>query len=200
MTAIKIVPHAIRYKVHILPRAGEVHSFTVKISDRPEFQSKPAPLTCAPDEAVLVASKRMAELNYGSIIVIDPERRVLGLLTERDVLRRLVAVERDPARTKISEIMTSDLRIARASDDIIGWLRLMSNERFRRLPVVDGDERLINVITQGDFVSYTWPDLLIQARILAKQTVVSTLSLPISLGGILLYTVIIIVALPFSAG
>lgn len=172
----------------------------MKISDRPEFQSKPAPLTCAPDEAVLVASKRMAELNYGSIIVIDPERRVLGLLTERDVLRRLVAVERDPARTKISEIMTSDLRIARASDDIIGWLRLMSNERFRRLPVVDGDERLINVITQGDFVSYTWPDLLIQARILAKQTVGSTLSLPILLGGVLLYTVIIIVALTFSAG
>lgn len=172
----------------------------MRISDRPEFQSKPAPLTCAPDEAVLVASKRMAERNYGSIIVIDSERRVLGLLTERDVLRRLVAVERDPARTMISDIMTSDLRIARASDDVIEWLRLMSNERFRRLPVVDDDERLINVITQGDFVSYTWPDLLIQARTLVKQTVGDTLSVPILLGGVLLYTVIVIVAVSFSVG
>jgi len=170
----------------------------MRISDRPEFQSKPAPLTCAPDEAVLIASKRMAERNYGSIIVIDGERRVLGLLTERDILRRLVAVERDPARTKISDIMTSDLRIARASDDVIGWLRLMSNERFRRLPVVDDEQRLINVITQGDFVSYTWPELLNQARTLVKQTVGGTFSLPILAGGVLLYTVIIILAVAFS--
>ena len=172
----------------------------MKISDRPEFQSKPAPLTCAPEETVLVASKRMAERNYGSIIVVDGERRVLGLLTERDILRRLVAVERDPAHTRTSDIMTSDLRIARASDDVIGWLRLMSNERFRRLPVVDGDERLINVITQGDFVSYTWPDLLIQARTLVKQSLGDTYSLPILLGGLMLYTVIIIIAVSFSLG
>ena len=172
----------------------------MKISDRSEFQSKPAPLTCGPDEPVLVASKRMAERNYGSIIVVDGERRVLGLLTERDILRRLVAVERDPARTRTSDIMTSDLRIARASDDVIGWLRLMSNERFRRLPVVDGDERLINVITQGDFVSYTWPDLLIQARTLVKQSLGDTYSLPILLGGLMLYTVIIIIAVSFSLG
>ena len=41
----------------------------------------------------------MSERNYGSMIVLDPERRVLGLLTERDILRRLVAVERSPAET-----------------------------------------------------------------------------------------------------
>ena len=171
----------------------------MKISDRPEFQSKPAPLTCAPDEAVLSASQRMADRNYGSIIVVDGDRKVLGLLTERDILRRLVAVERDPARTKISDVMTSDLRIARASDDVVGWLRLMSNERFRRLPVVDDQERLINVITQGDFVSYTWPDLLDQTRTLVKQTFGGTFSLPILFGGVLLYTLIIILAVAISA-
>ena len=147
---------------------------------------------------MLIASKRMAERNYGSIIVVDGERRVLGLLTERDILRRLVAAERDPARTKISDIMTSDLRVARAGDDVVGWLRLMSNERFRRLPVVDDDQRLINVITQGDFVSYTWPDLLDQTRALVKQTFGGTFSLPILIGGVLFYTVIIIAAVAFS--
>ncbi len=168
------------------------------ISERPEFQSKPAPLTCAPDESVLGASKRMADRNYGSIIVVDEQRRVLGLLTERDILRRVVAVERDPTRTTISDIMTRELRIARASDDVVGWLRLMSNERFRRLPVVDDQERLINVITQGDFVSYTWPDLLNQTRTLVKQSFGGTFSLPILLGGVLLYTVIIIAAVAIS--
>lgn len=170
----------------------------MRISERPEFQSKPPPLTCAPDETVLVASKRMAERNYGSIMVIDGERRVMGLLTERDILRRLVAVERSPADTRIDAIMTTELRIARASDDVVGWLRLMSNERFRRLPVVDDDQRLINVITQGDFVSYTWPDLLSQARTLVKQTAGETRSLPILIGGVLIYTVILILAVAFS--
>ena len=174
------------------------HCRVMKIADRPEFQSKPAPLTCAPDEVVLFAAKRMSDRNYGSIMVVDDERRVLGLLTERDILRRLVAVESDPAQTKISEIMTSDLRVARVNDDVVGWLRLMSNERFRRLPVVDDDDRLINVITQGDFVSYTWPDLLGQAKSLVKQTVGDTLSLPILLGGVLLYTVVIIIAVTFG--
>jgi len=74
----------------------------------------------------------------------------------------------------------------------------MSNERFRRLPVVDDEQRLINVITQGDFVSYTWPDLLNQARTLVKQTAGGTFSLPILAGGVLIYTVIIIFSVAFS--
>lgn len=170
----------------------------MKIADRTEFQSKPLPLTCAPDETVLVASKRMSQRNYGSIMVLDPERRVLGLVTERDILRRVVAVDRRPAETPIGDIMTRDLRVARASDDVVGWLRLMSNERFRRLPVVDEEQRLINVITQGDFVSYTWPDLLNQARALVRQTPVETRSLPILLGGVLVYTLVLVVAIAFS--
>ncbi len=175
-----------------------MHYSAMKISDRPEFQSKPEPLTCGPDETVLAASKRMSDRNYGSIIVVDGDRKVLGLLTERDILRRLVAAERSPATTHIGEIMTKELRIARASDDVVGWLRLMSNERFRRLPVVDNDQRLINVITQGDFVSYTWPELLNQARNLIRQTAGETRSLPILLGGVMIYSLVLIIAVAFS--
>ena len=56
----------------------------MKISDRPEFQSKPAPLTCAPDEAVLNASKRMAERNYGSIIALGKQTQHLAVAIDHD--------------------------------------------------------------------------------------------------------------------
>ncbi len=56
--------------------------------------------------------------------------------------------------------MTTDLKVARADDDLLDWLRLMSNERFRHLPVVDDQGVIIGMMSQGDFVSYTWPELM----------------------------------------
>jgi predicted transcriptional regulator len=91
--------------------------------------------------------------------------------------------------------MTSELRLARADDDMLGWLRLMSNERFRRLPVVDEDGRLIAVMSQGDFVSYTWPELFAQAKNMARATIGPNISLPVMLVGILLYTLAIVIGI-----
>ncbi len=145
----------------------------MRIKDRPEYGSKPKPLTCAPNAPVLEAVQRMAEFNYGSIIVVDENDKVMGLVTERDLFRRLIAPQRDPATTTVREIMTTSVRVARDDDDLLGWLRIMSNERFRRLPVVDADGKLVSIMTQGDFVSYTWPELLGQAATLARSTLAS---------------------------
>ncbi len=62
----------------------------MKISDRREFRTKPAPLTCSSDDSVLDAVMRMAEKNYGSVVVVDGDRRVIGMMTERDIFRRVV--------------------------------------------------------------------------------------------------------------
>jgi CBS domain-containing protein len=72
----------------------------------------------------------------------------------------------------------------------------MSNERFRRLPVVDAEGRIQAVFTQGDFVSYTWPDLMGQAREMAKATVLRNWHIFLIGGGIMLYTVLIVLILP----
>jgi CBS domain-containing protein len=170
-------------------------SGAIKISDRREFQTKPAPLTCSPEDTVLSAVERMAEANFGSVVAVDHDRRVLGMMTERDIFRRVVAECRDPRSTRVADVMTSELRLARADDDMLGWLRLMSNERFRRLPVVDEDGRLIAVMSQGDFVSYTWPELFAQAKNMARATIGPNISLPVMLVGILLYTLAIVIGI-----
>ncbi len=70
-------------------------------------------------------------------------------------MNKLVAKELDPRGTVLSDIMTANPRLARETDDLTDWLRIMSNERFRRLPVVDDNGHIKAVFTQGDFVSYT---------------------------------------------
>ncbi len=164
----------------------------MKIRDRAEYKTKPKPMTCKPDETVRAAVLRMSERNYGAIIVTDGAERVVGMMTERDVMNRVVAEKRDPDATRVSEVMTADVRCASADDDYVGWLRIMSNERFRRLPIVDAEGRLLNIMTQGDFVSYSWPELLDRAKTLAQGTWTSSYNQLLILGGILIYTVILL--------
>lgn len=169
----------------------------MKISDRSEFGNKPAPLTAKATDSVLAAVKAMDEKNFGSVIVVDDDHKVAGIMSERDIFRRLVADKRDPEITTVGDIMTTEVRTAKADDELIDWLRIMSNERFRRLPVVDGDGKLIAVMSQGDFVSYTWPELFNQAKDLAKATFGESLSFPMVLASILAYTILVVIGVAF---
>lgn len=162
------------------------------LRDRPEFASKPKPLTFPPEATVQEAVAAMTERGYGSVIVTDADGRVTGVVTERDIMTKLVRAGDDPADTPLSAIMTREPRLARETDDVVDWLRIMSNERFRRLPVVDAEGRIKAVFTQGDFVSYTWPDLLYQAGQMAKASVLRQWHLWLVGGGIALYSILMI--------
>jgi CBS domain-containing protein len=167
----------------------------MRLCDRPEFATKPKPLTFPRDAPVAEAVARMSELDFGSVIVVDGEGKVEGVVTERDILKRLVNKGHDPASTRLGEIMTSNPRVARAEDDMLDWLRIMSNERFRRLPVVDAEGRIVAVMTQGDFVSYTWPDLIYQGRQMMRASVAKNYHLILIGGGIMLYSLVMILLL-----
>ena len=164
----------------------------MKIKDRPEYRTKPKPMTCKPDETIRAAAERMGRANYGAIIVTDGEDKVIGMMTERDILRRVVAERVDPDTTRVGDVMTADVRCAGADDDYVDWLRIMSNERFRRLPIVDADGKLVNIMTQGDFVSYTWPDLMGRVKDYATGTISSNYNVALIIGGVALYTIILL--------
>jgi len=130
------------------------------IAERPEFAQKPRPLTARSDDSVREAVRGMSRYNYGCIVVVDNDQRIEGIMTERDVLKRLIDGDLDPHTTTVGQIMTANPRVARRDDLVVDWLRIMSNERFRRLPIVNEDGHLEAIFTQGDFVSYTWPELI----------------------------------------
>ena len=132
----------------------------MQIKDRPEYSRKGAVLTMEGDASVATAVTVMSEMNYGAVVIVSADQKPIGIVTERDFMRRLLAKGLDPAQTSLRDIMTSDLKVAKPEDELLDWLRQMSNDRFRHVPVVGEDGRVITIMSQGDFVSYTWPELM----------------------------------------
>jgi CBS domain-containing protein len=161
----------------------------VKIKERLEFANKPPVVTLRGEEKVAAAITSMAQKDIGSVVIVDDDMKVQGIVTERDLVRRLLGEKRDPDTTKLSDIMTTDPRTAHVDDDVVDLLRLMSNERFRHLPIVDENGRLISILSQGDFVAYTWPELLVLVQKKAKETLTPNMY---TLVAILFYTFIVI--------
>ena len=166
-----------------------------KLKDRPEFYSKPKPVTFEKHQKVSDAVSEMTAKNYGSVVIVDKNSKVIGICTERDILKKLVNKNLDATKTKIEDIMTSNPRVGHEDDDVLDWLRTMSNDRFRRLPVVDEKGSIKAIFTQGDFVSYTWPDLIYQMSQMTKASLTKHFNLTSILVMIMIYSLAIIAAI-----
>lgn len=106
-------------------------------------------LTVCPDTTVLDASRLMNEHKIGALIVVDGER-VRGMFTERDVLRRVVAEQRDPATTKVAEVMTDKVVTCSPEIEVDHARNIFMEKRIRHLPVLDENQRLVGMISIGD--------------------------------------------------
>jgi CBS domain-containing protein len=166
-----------------------------RLVDRPEFKTKPKPVTFVGKDQVSHAIAVMADKNYGSVVIVDSKDKDVGIVTERDIVKKLVNNNMSPKTTKLEDIMTLNPRVANENDDVVDWLRIMSNDRFRRLPVVDADGKIKVIFTQGDFVSYTWPDLIFQASQLAKASFMKGFSINTLLIFMVIYGVALIAAM-----
>jgi CBS domain-containing protein len=102
----------------------------------------------APEDTVHAAAQLMAENGCGSILVMEGER-LLGIFTERDLLVRVVAAGLESARTKIRDIMSTDLETIRAEEPVAEAVRRMDEGGFRHLPVLDGDH-VLGVVSARD--------------------------------------------------
>lgn len=168
----------------------------MRLNERPEYAQKPAPLTVPRGTTLRSAIRQMVARNYGSIVVVEDDESVAGIFTERDLMRRVLNEGLDPETTPVDDVMTRDVKVAQADDDLVDWLRLMSNERFRHLPVVDENKRVVQMLSQGDFVSYTWPSLLQQAGAKARESFVPNYQIAVIVGGVLAYALLV----PFVFG
>ena len=105
-----------------------------------------------PSETVVKAAQLMNERGIGGLVVIEG-KRLAGIFTERDILRRVVAQRRDPAATKVSEVMTSPVTACAPETTVEECAAMMTAKRIRHLPVV-GDKGLVGVITIGDVMAF----------------------------------------------
>lgn len=103
------------------------------------------------DKSVLEAARLMNEQGIGGLVVVEDEELV-GVFTERDVLRRVVAERRDPEQTKVSEVMTSTVITCSPGTTLEECRAVMTGKRVRHLPVT-GDEGLVGIVTIGDLLA-----------------------------------------------
>ena len=110
-------------------------------------------LSISPAATVLKAAQYMNEFKVGCLLVLHDDRLV-GLLSERDILTRVVALRRDPATTAVEDVMTTDLVCCREQTELDEARGVMKNRRIRHLPVVSEEGTLIGLISIGDLNAF----------------------------------------------
>ncbi len=103
-----------------------------------------------PKMTILEAAKLMAAENVGALPVIDDQGKLIGMLSERDIVRRVVALEKDPTSTLVEEVMTPKPITVKPDYTLADALRIMAQLRVRHLPVVDDRGNLIGIISIRD--------------------------------------------------
>jgi CBS domain-containing protein len=105
--------------------------------------------TISPQASTYEAAMRMSGRNIGSLVVVD-DGRLVGVITERDLMRGVLAQGREPAGTRVEEVMTSEIVCCRLHTTLEEASGVMKNRRLRHLPVVGEDGEMQGLISIGD--------------------------------------------------
>ena len=110
------------------------------------------PVCCLPTDTVSKAAQLMKDEDVGSIPVVEDEQtmKLIGIVTDRDLALQVVAPERDASSTQVEDVMTYEVVTCRASDDVQKAVDAMAQHQLRRMPVIDGDHRIVGIISQVD--------------------------------------------------
>ena len=104
--------------------------------------------------SVLEAVKRMNDLKIGCLVVISEEGAPNGMITERDVLRRIATVGNDLSHVEVEEVMTKSVIVCDLDDQIEKVRSIMKSQYVRQLPVVAADGKLLGIVSLGDVSAY----------------------------------------------
>ncbi len=110
------------------------------------------PVCCLPEDLASKAAELMKSEQVGSIPVIENEKtkKLVGIVTDRDLALRVVAAGIDAKSTKVEAVMTHKIVTCHADDDLQKALDAMAEHQLRRIPVVDNDKKILGIIAQAD--------------------------------------------------
>lgn len=110
------------------------------------------PVCCLPDDIVSKVAQLMKSKDIGPVPIVESEqtKKLLGIVTDRDLALKIVADGRDPKTTRAKEVMTRQVVTCHAEDDLQTALDSMSGHKLRRIPVVDNNNEIVGIIAQAD--------------------------------------------------
>lgn len=126
--------------------------------------------TIEPTESVLVAAERMHQRAVGTLVVVDSEAAIVGIVTDRDLVERVLAKALDAGTTTVDDVMTRRPHTIAEDAPIESALAAMRDGRFRRMPVVDDDERLVGLVSLDDVVALLAEEAEMVGQLLKRQT------------------------------
>jgi CBS domain-containing protein len=106
-----------------------------------------------PSDMVSDVAKLMKDEDIGPVLIVDESnngKRLVGIVTDRDLALKVVGEGRDPKSTRVEDVMTGSLVTCRADDDVQNAMRAMAQNQLRRIPVVDDSGQLVGIISQAD--------------------------------------------------
>ena len=113
------------------------------------------PVSARPEDSVAGVARLMKDNDIGPVPIVEDtsSKRLVGIVTDRDLAIKVVAAGRDPQTTPVRQVMTTNVITCRADDDIETALDAMATQQLRRIPVVDGDNKLVGIIAQADIAT-----------------------------------------------
>lgn len=113
------------------------------------------PVSARPEDTVASVARLMKENDIGPVPIVEDQKskRLVGIVTDRDLALKVVAEGRDPQTTPVKQVMTTSIITCRGDDDIETALDAMSTQQLRRIPVVDDGNMLLGIIAQADIAT-----------------------------------------------
>jgi len=110
--------------------------------------------TCAPETTIAIAARLMEDIGCGILPVVDLRRRLLGVVTDRDLLLTLATTDHTARQMQVQDAMNRDVTTCEADDELSSALQAMRRRAVRRLPVVDHERHVIGVLSIDDIVRW----------------------------------------------
>jgi CBS domain-containing protein len=117
----------------------------------------PDPATVSEKDSIRDAARIMASEDTGVVPVVNG-RKVIGIVTDRDIVVRFVAEGKDLANARVNECMTKSVRSVKEDTPVTEVLTMMSNAQIRRVPVVNASEELVGIVSIADISTETNQD------------------------------------------
>jgi CBS domain-containing protein len=124
-------------------------------------------------ESVHTIAERMRQRTVGCLVIVNELREPVGIVTDRDLVIRVLAERKDPSTTRIEEAMTCNLKTVPDDGAIEQALRLMRGGEFRRVPVVDHDGKLVGIVTLDDILMLLAEEFTQAGHVLDRETPVA---------------------------
>lgn len=112
-------------------------------------------VTNSPEDSITDVAQQMKKEDIGPVLIVDSRnaKTLVGIVTDRDIVLKVIADGKDPKKTKVGDVMSKKLVTCRTNDDVDIAMKAMAQFQLRRIPVVEENMRLVGIISQADLAT-----------------------------------------------